>query len=98
MPECTWKTTLYNVISFRNSGVANVAIILVLDVTGGEKISGSTGFELRASGILFLHPTTELPNHMSVSLMIYHQIPVPSYIYPLQIYSLVLNSGDSETL
>ena len=36
--------------------------------------------EARVSGIPSLHSTTELPNHMSLSLMIYHQIPVPDYI------------------
>ena len=33
----------------------------------------------RASGIPFLHSTTELLNHMSICLTIYHQIPVHGY-------------------
>ena len=42
-------------------------------------ISGSTGVQPRASGTPFLHSTTELPNHMSISLMIYLQIPISDY-------------------
>ena len=41
------------------------------------------GNNYSASGIPFLHATTELPNHMSTSLTIYHQMPVPCYNYRL---------------
>ena len=53
--------------------------IIIKKVTGGEKISGSTGIGTEGLRNTVLHSTTELPNHMSICLMIYHQIHVPDY-------------------
>ena len=39
-----------------------------------------------ALGIAFLHSTTELSNHTPICHRIYHQIPEPGRIYPLQIW------------
>ena len=53
------------------------------NVTCSEKNIGTCpGFESRASPILSLHSTTDLPNHMSTGLMIYHQRTEPGYITP----------------
>ena len=49
------------------------------NITGGEKISVSTG--IWTPGLRNTVPTLpQLPNHMWICLTIYHQIPVPNYI------------------
>ena len=53
---------------------------LVTVVTGDEKISGTTGIRTQGLKIPSLHSIAELPNHISRSLTIYHQILVPDYI------------------
>ena len=53
-----------------------------------KKYRARPGLEPRASGIPFLHSTTELSNHMSICLTIYHQIPVHGYIHMLTLYSI----------
>ena len=53
---------------------------VVANAIGGEKYQVRLRFEPRASGILFLHSTTQLLNHLSTTLMVYNQIPVPGYI------------------
>ena len=68
-------TNLQEILAAATASLAGIAYVTV-----GEKISARPGFEPRASGILSLHSTTELPNQISISLMIYHQMPVPDYI------------------
>ena len=50
-------------------------------LTSGEKYQARPGFKHRAWGTLFLPSTTELSNHMSISLRLYHHIPVHSNSY-----------------
>ena len=57
-----------------------------------KKYQARPRFEPSASRIPSLNSTTELPNHMSICLMIYHQIPVPGYIYFIAKMSLNLSA------
>ena len=49
-------------------------------ITNGEKYQAQLGFEPKAEEIQFLHYFTESSNQMSISLTIYYQIPISSYI------------------